>query len=301
MVRHGDANCKNTKANKDPTKLKFRQQNPDSIGCGAIVGAWVCLRCFDAELGYGRFDTLAHALFPNGPGGGTIQAKGSGRMGVSVDSKSIENPGRGSTRAGHSGWRKAEILDMAAQCFMERGYHATSIDDVARRLDCTKGRVYHYWATKTDLFFDVHREGMARLFDALEPALAVEGTGLEVLEAMLRAHAVAMLEHHTYESVVAQGVQVHRFGATTPEQRATLGELIASRDAFEKHFKDAIAACIDDGSAQDVDVSVTAKVLLGALQWSIIWYRPAPEENAEHRAVLAEKMVRPLIEGVRVR
>lgn len=202
-------------------------------------------------------------------------------------------------RSKRAGWRKAEILDMAAQCFMERGYHATSIDDVASRLDCTKGRIYHYWSTKTDLFFDVHREGMKRLFDALEPALNVQGTGIEVLEAMLRAHAVAMLEHHTYESVVAQGVQVHRFGATTPEQRATLSELIGSRDSFEAQFKQAIRNCIQDESGRDLDVSITSKVLLGALQWSIIWYRPNEGETDHQRSVLADKMVRPLLDGIR--
>lgn len=207
-------------------------------------------------------------------------------------------PGDTSRRAG---WRKAEVIDMAALCFMERGYHATSIDDVARRLGCSKGRIYYYYPTKTDLFFDVHREGMARLFAALKPALSAKGNGLQVLEAMLLAHARAMFEHHTYESVVAQGVQVHRFEATTPDQRETMAELIASRDRFEAHFKKAIAASISDGSGANVDVSVTSKVLLGALQWSIIWYRPRPEDDDASRTALAEKMVMPLIEGLRPR
>ena len=142
---------------------------------------------------------------------------------------------------------------------------------------------------------------MARLFAALEPALRTEGNGLQVLRAMLMAHAHAMLEHHTYENVVAQGVQVHRFGATTPEQRETMAELIASRDRFEGHFKDAITAAIADGSICAVDVSITSKVLLGALQWSIIWYRPKPEDDAASRAALANKMLIPLIEGLRPR
>ena len=194
--------------------------------------------------------------------------------------------------------RKAEILDSAAQCFMERGYHATSIDDVAQRLGSTKGRVYHYYGSKTDLFFDVHRVGMQYLFDALDPALATPGNGAAVLRAMLLAHATAMLDHHTYESVVAQGVQVHRFNATTPDQRQTMQDLIDSRDRFEDHFKRQIQAGIDDGSLRPTDVSVTAKVLLGGLQWSIFWYRPRPSDTAETRRQLARKMVAPLMQGV---
>lgn len=199
------------------------------------------------------------------------------------------------------GWRKEIIIDAAAQCFMERGYHATSIDDVAYHLNSTKGRVYHYYATKTDLFFDVHREGMARLFAALEPALETEGDGLAVLQALLLAHARAMLDHHTYENVVAQGVQVHRFDSTTPDQRATMRELISERDRFEGCFKEAITRGIADGSVQASDVSVTAKVLLGGLQWSIFWYRPKPSETDADLAALAFKMVEPLIQGLRPR
>lgn len=198
-----------------------------------------------------------------------------------------------------AGWRKAEIVEMAALCFMERGYHATGIDDVARRLGCTKGRIYHHYASKTDLFFAVHREGMARLFSAQEPALVAEGDGLDVLQVMLLAHAGAMLEQHTFETVVAQGVQLHRFEATTPEQRETLQELIDSRDRFEGLFKAQIETAIADGSMRPLDVSITAKVLLGALQWSIIWYRPRAEDDLRTRSELAHRMVEPLIDGLR--
>ncbi len=44
------------------------------------------------------------------------------------------------------------ILETAAQCFMEQGFATTSIDDVARRMGSTKGRIYHYYSSKTDLF-----------------------------------------------------------------------------------------------------------------------------------------------------
>lgn len=196
---------------------------------------------------------------------------------------------------------KQEILTQAAQCFMERGFHATSIDDVARRLGSTKGRVYHHYASKVELFFDVHREGMAHLFAAIEPARQTPGDAMTVLTAMLRAHAMAVLEHHTFESVVAQGVQIHRFGATTPGQRATLDELIASRDRFEQLFKDQASAAKEEGSLADVDVSIAVKTLLGGIQWSLIWYRPEADVDEDARARLADQMVRTLIDGVRKR
>ncbi|TWG78949.1 TetR family transcriptional regulator [Cupriavidus gilardii J11] len=197
---------------------------------------------------------------------------------------------------------KHEILVQAAQCFMEQGFHATSIDDVARRLGSTKGRVYHHYASKIDLFFDVHREGMRLLFAAVEPACGTKGDGITVLAAMLRAHALAVLEHHTFESVVVQGVQMHRFGATTPAQRKVLDELIASRDRFEQLFKDqAKAAQLDGSLAADLDISIAVKTLLGGIHWSLIWYRPDADANEQARERLADQMVRTLIDGARAR
>lgn len=195
----------------------------------------------------------------------------------------------------------SDILQAAAECFMEQGYHATSIDDVARRLRATKGRIYYHYASKIDLFFAVHREGMRRLFEAVEPAAALPGDGLAVLTAMLRAHALAMMDNLTFETVVAQGVQMHRFGATTPAQRQELDELIASRDRFEGLFRTAAQRARDDGTLGRLDVPVAVKTMLGALQWTVIWYRPEADDGPDGRSRLAERMVATLVEGLRAR
>ena len=79
---------------------------------------------------------------------------------------------------------RREILEAAAECFMEQGFHATSIDVVARRMGATKGRVYHHYQSKVDLFFDVHRLGMDLLFEAVAPALKTAGDPLQVLAAI---------------------------------------------------------------------------------------------------------------------
>lgn len=191
-----------------------------------------------------------------------------------------------------------EILATAAECFMEQGFHATSIDDVARRMGATKGRIYHHYASKLDLFFDIHRHGMALLFDAVEPATGHDGDSVAVLTAMLTAHACALLDHHAFESVVVQGVHLHRYGALTPAQRKILDELIASRDRFEALFKAQLARVQADGALQGVDPSIAVKTMLGGLQWSLIWYRPEADPTPDNRARLAEQMVRTLMQGI---
>lgn len=64
------------------------------------------------------------------------------------------------------------ILEAAAAAFTERGYTATTIDDIADRLGATKGRVYHYYRSKADIFLDIHRYAMQRMLDEMTPLAA---------------------------------------------------------------------------------------------------------------------------------
>jgi len=196
---------------------------------------------------------------------------------------------------------RREILEAAADCFMEQGFHATSIDVVARSMGATKGRVYHHYQSKMDLFFDVHRLGMQLLFEAVEPASQGPGDAVQVLACMMTAHAMALFEHHAFESVVVQGVHLHRFGATTPAQRKVLDELVASRDRFERLFRRQVVRGQQQALIAAVDPSIAVKTLLGGLQWSLIWYRPERGDSTAHRKQLAQAMVQTLVEGLRAR
>jgi AcrR family transcriptional regulator len=196
---------------------------------------------------------------------------------------------------------RREILEAAAACFMEQGFHATSIDVVARHMRATKGRVYHHYPSKIDLFFDVHRLGMDLLFEAVEPAMQSQGDPLQVLAAMMKAHALALFAHHAFESVVVQGVQLHRYGALTPRQRDELDGLIALRDRFEGLFKQQASAARAAGLLADCDLSIAVKTLLGGLQWSLIWYRPERGDSATMRERLADEMVKTLLCGLKAR
>lgn len=192
----------------------------------------------------------------------------------------------------------ADLLDAAAACFMEQGFAATSIDDVARRLNATKGRIYHYYASKTDLFFDVHREGMDRLFVAVSRAAdAAPGPAGARLAAMLEAHAVAMMDNHAFMAVVVQGVHMHRMAPTTPSQRRTLDALMDMRRRFEGLFRATLEAAVADGSAAPCNPSVAVKAMLGAINWMSIWYRPRAGETEADRQALAADMVRQIKTG----
>jgi len=48
------------------------------------------------------------------------------------------------------------MLEVAAELFAQKGYHATSLDDIAARLHIKKTTIYHYIDAKEDLLIEIH-------------------------------------------------------------------------------------------------------------------------------------------------
>ena len=174
-------------------------------------------------------------------------------------------------------------MDAAARCFADRGYAATSIDDVARSLGSTKGRVYHHFASKTDLFFQVYRRGMALNFRSIAPH---RGN----LAAMCRAHAETIMREQPYQRVLVEGVFLHRHGNLSERQKHELRELIDLRDDYERTFREAI----EDATGRDGSLAV--KSLLAVLNSTVFWYR---ERSEAERGLLAEELTATALAGLR--
>ena len=186
---------------------------------------------------------------------------------------------------------RADILFAAAECFMERGYNATSIDDVARRLGATKGRIYHYFPSKADLFTGVFRFGMDRIFVAVEPYRNMPGPAVERWKKLAFIHTVRMMKSKTLARVVWEGVEMHLRGATTPEQRVELDGLVRYRNSYADIFRETIARARDEGDFHFTDIAITIQAMFMALNSPIFWYVPRPGETDEHIHNIANQIV----------
>jgi AcrR family transcriptional regulator len=107
---------------------------------------------------------------------------------------------------------RMEILAGAVQCFMEHGFSGTSIDEIAHRISSTKGRIYHHYSSKVELFFDVYRAGMEMNFAAIAPYLDVDRPAVWRLWNMLRAHSRSMIETQAFQAVVWERSEERRVG-----------------------------------------------------------------------------------------
>lgn len=186
---------------------------------------------------------------------------------------------------------RADILATAATCFMERGYTETSIDDVARRLGATKGRVYHHFASKADLFAAIFRAGMDMDYAAIEPHRHKQGLAVVRLRAMATAHARQIIVSRPHQRVVWQGVQLLLRGATTPELRAELLRLNDYRDAYEQLFRDVVAEAGRDGSLQFANLNLSVALMFVTLNSPIFWYTPRPGETEKDIERLVQQIV----------
>src|SRR5215212_8665685 len=79
---------------------------------------------------------------------------------------------------------RQELLSAAEACFVSRGFHASSVDEVAERAGFTKGAVYSNFDSKEDLFFAVYERRVDRRVEEMEAAAREAPTAAEAFERM---------------------------------------------------------------------------------------------------------------------
>jgi AcrR family transcriptional regulator len=186
---------------------------------------------------------------------------------------------------------RADILRAAAQCFMERGYSATSIDDVARSLGATKGRIYHHFPSKADLFAEVFRTGMDLNYEAVRPFVDEPGPALPRWRKMATAHVMQMMLTKPFQRAVWIGVEMHLRGATTPEQRVVFNRLIEYRTEYGNLFRATLLQGRDEGVFRFDNLSITNQLMFMTLNSPIFWYSPRPGETRADTDRIAQQVV----------
>ena len=166
------------------------------------------------------------------------------------------------------------LLDEAARLFGAQGFHGTSIRDIVRAVDMLPGSIYYHFATKDLLLAAVYAEGVRRISEGVEAAVAEKSDPWQRLEAACVAHLEAVLEESGYAQVVI------RVRPTDVPSAAT--HLTELRDAYERIFVELVDAL---PVAHRVDRRGLRLLLLGALNWTQTWYRPgrySPQSIARH-------------------
>jgi len=154
----------------------------------------------------------------------------------------------------------------AARMFAQRGYHGTSVSDLAAALGIQKSSLYAHMSGKADLLAEIALAGAAAFHAALDalPEGAVAG---ERLELALRAHLTVV---ESQLDVATVWLQEWRY--LTGEARDTF---LRERHRYEERIRDLFEAAVRSGDLRwDLDVDDATLVFLSVANWAYTWLVP---------------------------
>jgi AcrR family transcriptional regulator len=162
------------------------------------------------------------------------------------------------------GRRRAAIIKSAAHVFGRKGFHATTLEEIAADLQVTKASLYYYFSTKEELLYEVHLLSMQDVLGRLERIQAAHDSPVAQLEAAVTEHLRVLAGDYEGAFLLQQEYDL-------PEEYRQ--EIIRLRDRYEKALLD----IVQEGERQRVfrvkDARVAVRMLLGAINWFLRWYR----------------------------
>jgi AcrR family transcriptional regulator len=158
--------------------------------------------------------------------------------------------------------RRQEVLRAAAHEFAQRGYHATSMDELSAATGLAAGGLYHYIGSKEQLLFAILAQLMDPLLARAREIEASGGTASERLRALLRAWLEHIEAHHDHMLVFTQERRVL-------ERDERWKQVRESRQAFEEVLSRLVAEAVPEG-----DTRLRVLALLGMVNHTASWFRP---------------------------
>jgi TetR/AcrR family transcriptional regulator, cholesterol catabolism regulator len=182
--------------------------------------------------------------------------------------------------------RRVELTRQAARLFAERGYHGTSIGDLAKAMGVQKGSLYAHIESKQDLLYEALREG-AQAFHAALDEVPDDLPLLARIRLALRAHLRVVAEQLDVATVF---VREWRY---LEGDRAA--EFLAERRRYEERFRALFREGRERGELRsDLDDHAAALLVLSAANWAYTWLPPGADTDE-----LADRFLGILADGVR--
>jgi AcrR family transcriptional regulator len=174
------------------------------------------------------------------------------------------------------------VTDVAFRVFAERGYDATSMDDVAREAGITKASIYHHVPSKEALLARGLDRALAALFAVLDEPAAQEGSPGERLAAIVRRVAEITMSMRAEVSVL------FRVRGNSPTERAALER----RRSFDAIVTELVDQAQGEGSVRrDIEPAMLVRLIFGMSNSLIEWYRPTGRTPAAEIAAALEGIV----------
>ncbi len=169
--------------------------------------------------------------------------------------------------------KKRQILEAAARVFRKQGLHATGMRDIAAELGMQVGNLYYYFENRQELLAFCQRDALAGL---LQLAAWVDRLRLPAPGKLY----LLILGHVVHINEGTQGSVAHL--EVEALERRWRRKIQARRDEYETGVRRLIASGITEGTFREVDPKTATMAILGAVNWTVKWYRPGGDKDA-HR------------------
>lgn len=195
--------------------------------------------------------------------------------------------------------RREEILAAAAAVFSDRGYQASTIQDIAGAMGFTSAALYYYFNSKQEILSEIIIRPVQKLIAMAEGVEAEPLTGVQKLHELIRRHISMMLgEREPFVILLRERVELSEEGAT---------RLADLEDQYYARVRAIIVAAQETGEFREVNAKTSALALIGMVNWVLRWYRDGrdltPAQIADtmfdtfYRGVAADGAERPAMRG----
>ena len=184
--------------------------------------------------------------------------------------------------------RLEEVLQSAANIFFAKGYHASSIEDVARDVGMLKGSLYYYIKSKDDLLFRLLLAGIEDSDAFIARQIDPESDPVEQLERAIRAQIDYIIQNR-----VQFGLFLHEFDSLSGKRQH---KLISVMSRYNSRFVELVRRAQEEGKLINGEPWIIVNGILGMCNWLYRWYDPDQLSDSEQ---IKSVFVRLVFEGIR--
>ena len=174
--------------------------------------------------------------------------------------------------------RLAEIYRAAAQIICEKGYDATSMNDIAEAVGITKSGLYHHVSGKRNLLFNIMSFGMDSLEEEVIIPAQTADDAEQRIRSIIRNHVHLITSRSTSQGNSPVTILVDEVAGLTLAQRRKIDQ---RKRAYVNLIRDALSKLKEEGKLRDLDVTAATFSLLGMILWLSRWYKPQGRLNPD--------------------
>ena len=160
--------------------------------------------------------------------------------------------------------RLEEVLQSATNIFFAKGFHATSIEDVARDVGMLKGSLYYYIKSKEDLLFQLLLAGIEDGDSFIAQHIDLQGDPVEQLERAIRAQIDYIIQNK-----VPFGLFLHEFESLSGKRQHKVASVMSR---YNNRFVDLVKRGQEQGKLIDGEPWLIVNGILGMCNWLYRWY-----------------------------